>query len=302
MRIGFIVDNEFNHDPRVGNEAKAVQRAGHEVRVLCLNYGKYRNREIVGGIEVTRIPIRLKWKNILFGFTNTLPVYHAFWARHITRFIRRERLDAIHVADLYMARSGYLAKKRTGVKLIVDLKENYPAAVVNYEWTKSPLKRLIARPLRWRKLEPAYLGYADRIVTMCDVLKEVLVKRYSWLDPVRIYTYMNVPVTEFLLAQPIREVIPQAPGFYTVIYFGGIAIRRGILTVIAAMESLRAMGEKVRFLAVGPVDTPEKALFARYLEHPGYHDCIIWVPWITLDELPSYICAADAGLSPILKS
>ncbi len=302
LRIGFVVDNEFNDDPRVGNEARALQRAGFDVRVLCMNYGKHANDEVVGGIPVTRVPVHLPLKNILFGSMNTVPLYHYLWARQIVRFIRKYRIDVIHVADLFMARSGYLAKRRTGARLVVDLKENYPAAIVNYEWIRSPLKRFIARPHLWRMLEKPYLAYADRIVVMCDVLKEILLGRYAFLKPGNVATYMNVPDTDFLLSQPVREVGIRKEGAYVVVYFGGVAQRRGILTVTDAVKLLRDRGENVKFLVIGPVDTPERDLFSSVFAHPDYRESVIHVPWITLAELPSYLAVADAGISPIVKS
>ena len=302
MRIGLIVDNEYNNDPRVSNEAKALQKAGFEVSVLCFNYGRYQKEEIVRGVKVTRVKIRRKLKDILFGIVNTIPIYHYFWANEIVKFICKEKIDVIHLADMYMARSGYLAKKKSNVRLVLDLKENYPAAVVNYEWTKHFLKRITSQPLKWKKLEKEYLGYADYIVTMCDVLKEKLLARYVFLKPENMFVYMNVPDTDFLLAQTITGSKVKKEGSFLVVYFGGVAIRRGIITAIEAVQKLRSKGENIKLLLIGPVDTPEAELFNKYLQSPDYKDSILYVPWIGLRELPEYISVADVGISPIVKS
>jgi glycosyltransferase involved in cell wall biosynthesis len=302
MRIGLIVDNEYNNDPRVSNEAKALHRAGFNVKVLCFNYGSYKNKESVDGVSVTRVKINKKLKNFLFGIMNSLPVYHYFWKNKIVRFIRREKIDVIHVADLYMARSGYLAKSKTGVKLVLDLKENYPAAVINYEWTKHFFKRLIAKPLKWKKLEEHYLRYADVVVTMCDVLKERLIDRYSFLKAENIYVYMNVPDTDFLLSQPSNKNVIEAKGSFLVVYFGGVAIRRGIITAIEAVSLLRLKKEDVKLLIIGPVDNSEKEHFNSFFNNPIYNEILIYIPWIELSELPSYLTKSDVGISPIIKS
>lgn len=302
MRIGLIVDNEYNNDPRVSNEAKALQKAGFDVCILCFNYGGYKTQEIVSGIKVSRVKIRRKLKDILFGIVNTIPLYHHFWANEIVKFIQDEKIDVIHVADMYMARSGYLAKTKTNVQLVLDLKENYPAAVVNYEWTKHFLKRIAAKPLKWKKLEKEYLGYADYIVTMCDVLKEKLLDRYYSLKPENMFVYMNVPDTDFLLAQTVEGNKVAKDGSFLVVYFGGVAIRRGIITAIEAVHALRMKGENVKLLLLGPIDTPEIPMFNKYLHNPDFKDSIIYIPWIELSELPEYISVADVGISPIVKS
>ncbi len=302
MRIGFVVDNEYNNDPRVSNEAKALQRAGFDVHVLCFNFGGYQSDEPVNGIQVHRVYMPKRLKNILFGIVNTIPLYHYYWRNKIINFIRNENIMVIHVADLYMARSGYLAKLKTKVKLVVDLKENYPAAIINYEWTKHFLKRILARPLKWRKLEKSYLSYADYIVTMCDVLKEQLLNRYSFLKAENMVVYMNVPDTDFLLTQSLRGNEVEKKNSFLIVYFGGVAIRRGIITAIEAVFKLRNQGEDIKLLLIGPVDTPERALFNRYFSAPGYKDALIYVPWIDLSQLPSFLSQADVGISPIIKS
>jgi glycosyltransferase involved in cell wall biosynthesis len=302
MRIGLIVDNEYNNDPRVSNEAKALHKAGFDVKILCFNYGSYKKKEFVEGVNVTRVRINKKLKNFLFGIMNSLPVYHYFWKNKIVRFIRKEKIDVIHVADLYMSRSGYLAKSKTGVILVVDLKENYPAAVVNYEWTKHFFKGLIAKPYKWKKLERSYLRYADFIVTMCDVLKERLIERYSFLNAENIFIYMNVPDTDFLLSQPGNKNVIEKKGSFVVVYFGGVAIRRGIITAIEAVCMLRMKKEDIKLLIIGPVDNSEKDYFNTFFNNPVYNEILIYIPWIELSELPSYLTKADVGISPIIKS
>jgi len=302
MRIGLIVDNEYNNDPRVSNEAKALFKAGFEVYVLCFNFGGYKSNEVLDGISVTRVKISKKLKNFLFGIVNSIPFYHYFWKREIVKFIEKENIDVIHVADMYMARSGFLAKQKTNVKLVVDLKENYPAAVINYEWTKHFLKRIVARPLKWAKLEKTYLGYADYIVTMCDVLKERLLDRYTFLKSENVFVYMNVPDTDFLLSQPItgKKIIKN--NSFIIVYFGGVAIRRGIMTAIEAVHKLRMQGEDIKLLLIGPIDKSDQNLFNSYLLNVLYQETIIYIPWIDLKEMPDYITQSDVGISPILKS
>jgi glycosyltransferase involved in cell wall biosynthesis len=301
MKIGLIVDNEYNNDPRISNEAKALQKAGFEVHVLCLNFGYYQTHEVVGGINVTRVRINKHVKNILFGIVNSFPIYHYFWKTQIVKFIKQEKLDVIHVSDLYMSRSGYLAKKQTKVKLVLDLKENYPAAVINYEWTKHWLKKIVSQPQKWKRLEKEYLGYADYIVTMCDVLKERLLERYNFLKTKRIFVYMNVPDTDFLLSQKITGKRINKGNSFIVVYFGGIAIRRGIVTAIEAVNKLRKGGEDVTLLLIGPIDTPEKKLFNNYFLDDNYREGVIHIPWIELSDLPDYLSQADVGISPIVK-
>ena len=61
MRIGMILDNEFSGDLRVENEVTSLQNAGHQVFVLCLNYGRKKNYEEFNGAKI----VRFKFQRIL---------------------------------------------------------------------------------------------------------------------------------------------------------------------------------------------------------------------------------------------
>ena len=39
MRIGMILDNEFDNDLRVKNEASSLSDLGHDVNILCYDHG-----------------------------------------------------------------------------------------------------------------------------------------------------------------------------------------------------------------------------------------------------------------------
>jgi hypothetical protein len=153
MRIGVIVDNEFNHDARVRNECKILSQAGHQVTVLCFNFGKYQTFEKVEQINVHRIKINHKLRNILFAFNNSIELYNLFWSAKIKKFIHKNNIQALHVHDLYMAKAVHYATKNTTINFTLDLHENYPAAVKGYQWMyQFPFTYLI-RPEKWERLE-----------------------------------------------------------------------------------------------------------------------------------------------------
>src|ERR1700687_1329736 len=101
LTIGMVVDNEFYGDPRVYNEAKILVQAGYCVKILCLNFGTYTEREIVDGIELVRVPIVKKTKKRLAALMLTLPFYRWYWRKAISEFIASERIDVLHAHDLY---------------------------------------------------------------------------------------------------------------------------------------------------------------------------------------------------------
>ena len=62
MKIGMILDNEFTGDLRVENEITALQKAGHQVFLLCLNFGGKKDYEEFGGAKIFRMSLCCKKK------------------------------------------------------------------------------------------------------------------------------------------------------------------------------------------------------------------------------------------------
>ncbi|HFB61556.1 MAG TPA: glycosyl transferase family 1, partial [Bacteroidetes bacterium] len=72
MNIGIVIDNEFDHDIRVVREAKVLRAAGHKVFVLCYDHGRKMHPDMEG-LKTVRIPLKKKWKDILFFLFHVFP-------------------------------------------------------------------------------------------------------------------------------------------------------------------------------------------------------------------------------------
>ncbi|MDZ7764216.1 MAG: hypothetical protein U5K00_07275 [Melioribacteraceae bacterium] len=104
LKIGVIVDNEFTGDLRVENEVKILREADFDVTVLCLNFGSKPREEYFEGAKITRIKFPKFFQSKLRPFVNTpLDVYSLLWKRFISRFVIKNKIDVLHVHDLYMA-------------------------------------------------------------------------------------------------------------------------------------------------------------------------------------------------------
>lgn len=298
-RIGMVLDNPFTGDNRVINEAKALQKNGFEVFVLALNYGHHSPIEDLDGIRIRRIPIPEKLKNYLFAFQLWLPLYDWFWKREIISFIKDFNIDAIHAHDLYMAPACSTVAKKFKIPLVLDLHENYPAAVLNYQWTQKFPGNLIARPNRWKKMEGKLLQRADKIIVLSEYYRDQLCTEYPVLNREQYTIYPNVPDHESLLQFPIGDNPLPHPESKWLFYFGVIAKRRGVYTAIDAVKLLREQGHDVRLLLAGNVNNAEKDEFQQRISDPAIADFVLHKPWIDISEFPTYAKACIAGLSPI---
>ena len=304
MKIGIVVDNELNSDIRVLREIGILKEQGFEIFVLCFGFIKM-YREPPTGIHVTRINIPKKFKDILFFLLNTIPVYEWLWTTKIKKFIIHNRLEFLHVHDLYMARAAYNGIKRADINIpmVLDLHENYPYTITTYNWTKGVLRRLISRPDKWKKKELEYLSYADRIIVLSKDFRDILSEQYPQLAAEKFVVLPNVPD----LSQPEyknKRVVmnPFKQGFPIILYYGVIAERRGIFDALRVFINLVKEDFHVNFLLIGPVDKKDKQLFSELTGSDLLANRVHYIPWIELKEFPGYLEICDICIAPFHKN
>ena len=304
MKIGIIVDNELNSDIRVLREIGILKDQEFEIFVLCFGFFKT-YKDPVNQIQITRINIPKKLKDIIFFLLNSIPVYEWLWASWIKKLIIHNQLEILHVHDLYMARAAYKGIKKTKLKIpmILDLHENYPFTITTYNWTKGFFRRLISSPDEWKKKEREYLGYSDCIIVLSNNFRDELLKQYPELEKETFIVLPNVPdlskpeyYTKSVMSNPFRQ------GFPIIFYYGVIAERRGIFDALGVFTNLVKEGYPVNFLLIGPVDKKDHPLFTRFIGSNLIAGRIHYIPWIDAKEFPDYLRICDICLAPFHKN
>jgi len=304
LNVGIVVDNEFNTDPRVLRLIKVLRESGYKINVLCYGYRGMKYKSI-DGIAVRRIIIPRLIKNFLFLSINSVPLFNWLWSKEIERFIDLYQVDVLHVNDLYMSRPSHTAIYRTkkGVKLILDLHENFPAAIMTYNWTRGKIRKLLSQPQKWEKKELEYLSYADYIVVLSEWFKDTLRTKYNQLEDEKLVVFPN-----YLDLDEIR-IFEKAGGeidfkkFGTVfIYFGVVAERRGVFETVRAFRNIVNKGLNCQLLIIGPIDKADRLQFIRLIEMDSVKGKITYIPWIDVSFLPAYLEVSDIGLAPFHKN
>jgi glycosyltransferase involved in cell wall biosynthesis len=304
MNVGIIVDNELNSDVRVLREIRILKESGYNIFVLCFDFQKL-YKEPVSGINITRIAIHRKLKDILFFFLNTIPVYEWLWSINIKKLILNNNLEVLHVHDLYMSRAAHSGILKSGRKipLILDLHENYPFTVTTYNWTKGLLRRLFSRPDAWKSKEGEYLGYADRIIVLSSEFRDSLLNQYPSLVSDTFVVLPNVPDLSVQLREKRNTVKNLFKNDYpTIFYYGVIAERRGIFDALSVFTDLVNEKHQVNFLLIGPVDKMDRPLFSQYINQEALTGKIHYIPWIESIEFPDYLDICDICVAPFHKN
>ena len=289
MKIGVVVDNTFDHDPRVQHEVNSLKALGHEVHVLCFKNGE--NSDYIHRVD-QGIDFKKKW----FPLMNTFPVYQRYWHKQITDFIANLKPDVLHVHDLYMSE---ITRKSTSGKtpFILDLHENFPATIQTYTWAIKGIKRLLVQPKRWTKKEGKLLKNASRIITLSEDFKTLLLNRYRFLDSSKIFVVPNYPdLSKIKPAERIED------NDFRLFYFGVIGKRRGIDTVLKALPELSKNIPNIKFKLIGPIDKNDQEYFQGLMEDPKIQKQLEYSPWIQTEELTKATENVDVCVCPIEKN
>lgn len=301
MRIGMLLDKPFPPDPRVANEARSLVGAGHEVHLLCVDPGGRKPaRETWSGVEIHRLSIDPRFYKKASALALVVPFYFEFFGRRLVPWLRDQRIEALHVHDLPLASVGARAVRRLDLPFVIDLHENYPAAVATYDYAnRFPGKWLIS-PKTWRHYEQRMLPRADRIIVVVEEAAERLAD-YG-IPPERIRVVSNtVAVDEFEGFPRDASIESRFRDRFTIAYLGGFDRHRGLESAVDALAILaREDRHDAHLLLVGEGAT-RNALELR-VHKLGLAERVTFEGWQSFQKFPSYVSAAKVCLIPHLRS
>lgn len=302
MRIGMILDNEINDDIRVQNEINILVHSGHEVILLCK--GKHSNHRIERreNLVIYRVFLPKKIYGVFTVLSQIIPFHFLFWYYNFNKIAKKYSLDVIHAHDMYMFKVAKKIAVKFKLSLILDLHENFPATIKSYGWTKKWYARLFYNVSKWEEDEFQILSLSDRVIVLSDDFKKELLSKYPSLNNEKFIRYSNVPDISFFDSLEIKKNILNKGDDFFIFYFGIIAERRGIYTLMEAVEKIAEKHRQVKLLLIGPVDNAEKKKFQKASEKLEQSANLIYYPWKDISLLPSYIDIADVCISPLVKN
>lgn len=245
MKILMLLDHPFPPDTRVENEMKSLSEAGNEVHLACFQWDKEALLEKTASGTIHRKPVS---KFIYKSSVGVLkfPFYFNYWRRYVDELFEKKKFDAIHVHDLPLAKVGYEAKCKYGVRFVLDLHENWPVLLQLSKHTNTFLGKMLSSNSQWVRYEKEMCGLADKIIVVVDEAKS----RVSALGiaPEKIEVVSNtLDLNQF---DPIERKEFKTDKF-RMLYVGGINYHRGIQYVIQAISLLKQRGIEVHFDLVG---------------------------------------------------
>jgi len=296
-----VLDTFFPPDIRVEKEARTLLEAGHEIYLLCPARKGTPNEELLDGIWVIR-------KELPWFFSGRAWIYlglqvfavHPFWKKIMEATVKEHRIEAIHVHDLPLVKTGLCVARSFGIHLIADLHENYPEAIRT--WATTWIAGLVVPIMikRWKQIERYSVQEADRVITVVDEAKEHYITDCE-IPKEKVTVVMNVTDIEYFCSIPIqKEIIQRYETYFTICYIGGFGRHRGLHTAILAMPQILQRIPNARLVLVGSaVNGPELLRMSR---EQNVIKEVEFTGWQPFELVPSYIAASNVCLIPHISS
>ena len=301
MRTGMVLANTpFPPDIRIEKEACILVGAGHDVLVLSRGEVGQTAEERIGGVTAIRhrvhpgSSLRRKLDSLRYLLTLDSPS----WRRAMVDLAHTQGAEALHVHDLPYARSAIRAARETGVPVLLDLHENYPAALKL--WARRPIDRLLFSPRRAARLERWACSRADAVIVVVSEAKARLVGMGVPAERISIFGNSEPrDLTES--AEP--PVLPPAEDRLHLVYVGGVAAHRGLDTAVEAMPALLEANSHARLTIVGegPKRDTVESLRARAAEL-GVAEAVDLTGRLPFSEAMDRIREASIALVPHKRS
>ncbi|RLC55464.1 MAG: hypothetical protein DRH89_07630, partial [Candidatus Cloacimonadota bacterium] len=228
MRILMILENTFPPDIRVEKEIKSLIAAGHEIVLACSSPASKDEAKDWNSATIIRKKMpRFIYKSsvgcLQFQF------YFNYWRKYLKFVFKQYKFDAIHLHDLPLAKVAKEFSIKYQIPFVLDLHENWPAAMKIAVHTNTILGKTFSSNIQWQYYERKNVLQADKIITVVEEMKERISQ--PELHDNDIYVLPNT----ISLDDSIFEESTIKNKRLTLFYAGGINIHRGLQIVLQAL-------------------------------------------------------------------
>ena len=290
--ICHVVYARYPADPRVRREAEALSRNGFDVDLICLRGPGEKAHETVGGVHVTRLPLRaIRGSRMRYIYQYSLFFLLAATCL-VTKQIRRW-YDAVHIHSMpdFLIFAA-LPSRLLGCQLVLDLHESMPelylARFVDRE--RSVLHRLTLIAQR------ASCLLATRVVSVNDQIAALLERR--GIAPWRVCVIENAPDWSLVDFQP-PAAASGTP--FTIVVVGGLNEERDVGLVIEAASEVARLA-RTRWRLIGDGNSSYLDALRSKVGELGLSETITIEPEVPSSAVPALIHGSAIGIVSYVKN
>ncbi|MCK4293065.1 MAG: glycosyltransferase family 4 protein [Planctomycetes bacterium] len=255
------------HSPLDGRifhrQAKTLAQEGYDVTLIA----QYDKEDIVGGVRIIPLP---KTKNRFKRMTKTS------WL--LFRLALKQKADVYHFHDVELIFVGIFLKLMNK-KVIYDVHEDYPKALMSKFWIPTVLRKFMAVGIDC--IQKVCMNFFDLIIVAGDDIAESFSKCRLCK---KMIVLRNVPLKGFAAACSTDGQKPN-----NIIYVGALLRIRGIMEITEAMKYVRNVA---RLYLVGTFVRTE---FEREVRQLATENVEI-IGQVNYAEIPNFLRTAKIGL------
>ncbi len=241
-----------------------------------------------------------RWRGAL-----TLP-YHInpMWRRAIRDLVVKDGCQLLIVRDMPLVLAATTVGKRTGVPVIFDMAENYPAAMAawrRYEGMYNYIKNSVVRNVTMARIvERRCIHHSDHIFVVVEESAQRVKKLLK--NEAKVTVIENTPDLESYEVDysHTEPVVVRNRDLLVIVYVGEIHAYRGISTCLEASRLLRVRGEGICWWLVGT------GKHERYFRHCSAdlesQRVLYWFGWQPHHRALLLINLADIGIVPHVRT
>lgn len=299
LKVCYIYQDQYPWDIRVEKIVFTLAEAGLESHIVC------RNR---AGLPVEeRLAERVYAHRLSKGFDlltrslfNFPAFFSPFWLDRVISVVREQKIDLILIRDLPLGPMAYFAGRRTGVPVLMDMAENYPAMLED-TWTfrgPSPTDYLLKNPALLRKMERWLFPKLDGILVVSEASQH---RVQSLTNPqMPVFIVGNTPRIAATHSDaggsiPLVQMLRNRNGI-KLIYVGGMEETRGLDIVVRAIPHLKGKLADFLFVVVGKGSSEQK--LKRLAGELGVENHLYLADWMDRKYVPSIVAACDLCIVP----
>jgi len=258
MNIGMLLNGNYPQDIRVRKEAETLAK-NHTIFVLCKRNPSEKSFEKINNVTIIR---SIEYKSFahegMIDVISSINFIHPFFKKELPNFILENSIEALHIHDLPLAKTAYIIGKKLNLKLILDLHENYPAALATwFSWRVNPIIRfknkLFFSYNRWRKHEAEIIKKYDFIIAVVDEMKHRLIEQHQ-IEENKIVIVPNAEKIEFAknFDENSTNYFEADSDKFIISYVGGFGPHRGLHTAILGMKQISQELPNSLLVLIGP--------------------------------------------------
>ncbi len=298
MRIGMILDKTFPPDPRVENEALTLIESGHKVFLFCLTYADEVNEDYKG-IKVKRCKSnQITYK--LSALAYDLPLYSLLLKPKISDFIKKYKIEVLHIHDMRIAGSVFQLNKIYKLPIILDLHDNYPEVMKDYPHLKKFPGKYLISPTKWLKKEQEFIENTTKVVSVSQEFVNLIKDRLKTNKEKVVLVPNSVRKSFYKEATIDKKLVNRFTNDFVLLYIGDTGLRRGLQTAIDAIPLLKKTIPNIRLVIVGKSSVD--SVLKQQIQDLNIDKQVSFEGWKNEKLLGSYIKAANIGISPLFKS